>query len=62
MAMMEYVEKIAIPALNEEKTLGYWRSSLAIGWDYDPLKVAKAIEERTNYKCTPCGGTVYIKL
>jgi hypothetical protein len=58
----EYALNIAIPALNEEKAKGFTRSALGIAWSMDAVKVAKAIEENTNYKCCICGGTIYVKM
>lgn len=58
----EYTLNIAIPALNEEKETGHIHSAIGVGWGMDAVKVAKAIEENTNFKCTACGGTVYVKL
>jgi hypothetical protein len=58
----EYALNIAIPALNEEKTEGFIHSRLGISWDMDALKVAKIIEENTNYKCCVCGCAVYVKM
>lgn len=62
MTMNEYINNIAIPALNEEKAEGFIHSALGVAWTMDAVKVAKAIEERTNFKCTACGGTVYVKM
>jgi hypothetical protein len=60
--IINYVETIAIPALNEEKKMGRIHSAVGMSWGMDAVKVAKAIEERTNFKCTACGGTVYVKM
>lgn len=60
--VINYVETIAIPALNEEKVKGFIHSAIAVSWGMDAIKVAKAIEERTNYKCAVCGNTVYVKM
>ena len=62
MTINEYVENIAIPALNEEKEKGFTRSAICVGYKFDSLKFANEIEKRTNFTCTPCGGTIYIKL
>ena len=62
MSINEYVTNIAIPALNEEKAEGFIHSALGIAWSMDAVKVAKAIEAQTNFKCTVCGGTIYIKM
>ena len=58
----DYALNIAIPALNEEKAEGFVHSALGIAWGMDAVKVAKAIEENTNFKCNVCGGTVYVKM
>ena len=58
----EYALNIAIPALKEEKAEGFIHSALGIAWGMDAVKVAKVIEENTNFKCTVCGGTVYVKM
>ncbi len=58
----EYALNTAIPALNEEKAEGCVHSALGISWGMDAVKVAKVIEENTNYKCCVCGGTIYVKM
>ena len=62
MTINEYVINIAIPALNKEKAEGFIHSALGIAWSMDAVKVAKAIEAQTTFKCTVCGGTIYIKM
>lgn len=62
MTTNEYITNIAIPALNEEKAEGFVHSAICVGWAHDAVKIAKAIEAQTNFKCTACGGTVYVKM
>lgn len=58
----EYAINTVIPALKEEKSEGFVHSAVGVCWGMDALKVAKTIEEYTDYKCVVCGGTVYVKM
>lgn len=62
MTMNEYINNIAIPALNEEKSEGFVHSAVCLGTQFDAHKVAKEIQARTGFKCFACGGTIYIKM
>ena len=60
--LINYVETLAIPDLNERKMMGYSMSAICVGWQYDTRDIIREVEKRTNYKGTACGGTIYFKL
>ena len=62
MTMINYIENIAIPALNEEKSEGFVHSAVCVGTQFDAHKVAMEIQARTGFKCSACGGTIYVKM
>ena len=62
MKSREYALNVAIPALNEEKIRGYTRSALNPSMSLDCRTIAQTIEDNTDYTCTVCGGSIYVKL
>ena len=57
--MINFVESTLIPDVTDRLSKGYGYT-FACGWEYDAVKIAKAVAERTGFTCKATGATVYI--